>query len=182
MSYTILSSAGQPNDHVRVDNMHTRFDEVFRVSIILKGLDSLLEVIGGIALLLVRPGNMNKWAEDISDWSIIRHHTSFAHYITHSVHSLSLATTFGAVYLLIHGGIKVGLIVALLYNKLWAYPVFIGVVIVFIIYQIYDLLKHLSFGLSFLTAFDLFVVVITWLEWQKQLALRKDIKQSDVKS
>ena len=34
---------------------------------------------------------------------------------------------FGAVYLLTHGLVKVVLVVALLLNKLWAYPWMIGV-------------------------------------------------------
>ncbi|HUD05358.1 MAG TPA: DUF2127 domain-containing protein [Candidatus Saccharimonadales bacterium] len=161
--------------------MNTRFDEVFRVSIILKGLDSLLEVIGGIALLLISPTSLNSWAHDIARWPLIKSHASISSHIIHGVHSLSLATTFGAIYLLAHGLIKVGLVIALLYNKLWAYPAFIAVVIIFIIYQIYSLTRHLTFGMSFLTVFDTFVVVLTWMEWQKQLALKKDIEQSDIK-
>ena len=47
------------------------------------------------------------------------------------------AVLFGAVYLLTHGLVKVVLVVALLLNKLWAYPAMIAVLLLFIGYQLY---------------------------------------------
>ena len=44
---------------------------------------------------------------------------------------------FGAVYLLLHGAVKVVLVTALLLNKLWAYPCMIVVLLIFIGYQMY---------------------------------------------
>lgn len=160
--------------------MDTRFDKVFKVSIILKGLDSLLEVVGGIFLLIVKPSTLHSWANQIVKTSFFKQHASLSGYITHSVHNIALATLFGAIYLLVHGAIKLGLVIAILYNKLWAYPVFLVVLLIFIISQVILLMRHLSVGLSLLTVFDVFVTVMTWLEWQKQLALRKEIKESDL--
>jgi hypothetical protein len=44
---------------------------------------------------------------------------------------------FGAVYLSAHGIVKIVLVIALLLNKLWAYPWMIVVLVLFIGYQSY---------------------------------------------
>ena len=75
------------------------------------------------------------------------------------------ATLFGAVYLLAHGAVKVVLVWAVLANRLWAYPWMIGFLIVFIGYQAYRLAVGFSCGVALLTAFDIFIVVLTWREY-----------------
>jgi len=79
---------------------------------------------------------------------------------------------FGAVYLLLHGVVKIVLVAALLKDELWAYPwmlVFLGV---FIVYQVYRLSFKPSGGLTALTLFDAFIAWLTYREYRKQLALR----------
>jgi uncharacterized membrane protein len=44
---------------------------------------------------------------------------------------------FASLYLLSHGAVKLVLVVALLRNKLWAYPLMIVTLAVFVCYQIY---------------------------------------------
>ena len=65
------------------------------------------------------------------------------------------AVLFGAIYLLLHGVVKVVLVVALLQNRLWAYPWMIGVLLAFIGYQIYRISLHPTVGLVGLTIFDI---------------------------
>ena len=152
--------------------MHTRLDEAFKITVILKGLDSLLEIIGGIFFLLIRPATISQWGLDIAH-HLFNNQTAISSYLINSTHSLAKSTLLGALYLLIHGVVKVVLVILVLMNKLWAYPIFMAVIILFIGYQIYSLVNHLSFGMSLLTVFDVLVVVLTWLEWQKQLRLRQ---------
>ena len=76
--------------------------------------------------------------------------------------------TFGAVCLLVHGVVKVTLVIALLRNKLWAYPWMIAVLLAFIAYQIYLIVLGPSPGLVALTVFDVLIVVLTWREYRKQ--------------
>lgn len=161
--------------------MHTRLDEVFKVTIILKGLDSLLEILGGVFFLLITRSAITGWAHDIA-WGLFGHNSAISRYIIHSSNDLAKSTLTGALYLLVHGVVKVALVVLVLMNKLWAYPVFIGVILLFIAIQIYDLVGHLSVGVSLLSAFDALVIVLTWLEWQKQLGLKKITRDSEAKT
>jgi uncharacterized membrane protein len=147
-------------------------DRAFRISIGLKGLDGLLEIIGGLVLLFVAPATLQSWARSLTAHELAHdRHDFIATHLLHSASQLSRSTTlFGAVYLLSHGVAKVVLVVALLRNQLWAYPWMIGLLGVFIVYQIYRLSRRFSVGLLLLTAFDVFVVVLTVLEYRKHRA------------
>jgi len=63
--------------------------------------------------------------------------------------------------------VKVVLVVALLRDKLWAYPWMIGVLAVFIAYQLYRIALEPTAGLIALTAFDLLIVLLTWREMRQ---------------
>lgn len=75
------------------------------------------------------------------------------------------ATLFGAVYLLLHGLVKVVLVRVVLRDKLWAYPSMIGFLLVFIAYQGYQLIVASNWGMVLLTAFDIFIAWLTWHEY-----------------
>jgi len=145
-------------------------DRTFKVSISLKGLDGVLEIIGGAVLLFVAPATLQRWARGLTAHELAQDpHDFVARHLLHSASQLSHSTTlFGSVYLLSHGIAKVVLVVALLRQQLWAYPWLIALLGVFIAYQLYRLSYGFSAGLTALTAFDAFVVVLTVLEWRKR--------------
>jgi uncharacterized membrane protein len=68
--------------------------------------------------------------------------------------------------------VKVTLVIALLCNKLWAYPWMITVLLAFIAYQVYLIILGPSPGLVALTVFDVLIVVLTWREYRKQRGTR----------
>jgi uncharacterized membrane protein len=121
-------------------------DWVFEIGIVLKRLNDLLELVGGVLRLTASPGAIK---------GIVRTPTG-------------AGLIFGAVYLLIHGGVNVTLVIALLRNKLWAYPWLIAVLMAFIAYQIYLIALRPISGLAALTVFDVLVVGLTWREYRKQ--------------
>ena len=140
-----------------------RLDRTFRVSVALKGLDGLLEVVGGIALLFVSPSSINRIVRALTAHELVARH------LLHSASQLSRgATVYGAVYLLAHGVAKVVLVGLVLRNKLWAYPWMIALLLVFIVYQVYQLTSRLSVWIILLTVFDAFVVWITWREYRSK--------------
>ena len=79
---------------------------------------------------------------------------------------------FFAIYLVIHGVIKIGLIFSLWKGKLWAYPLSEIIFSLFIIYQIYKYIISPSFFLIFLTFLDALVIILIYLEY-------KNIKKRD---
>ncbi len=146
----------------------TLLDRTFRVSLILKGLDGVLELIGGILLLLVTPRQIGDLVRVLTQHELAQDpHDFLANSLVHLSSNLSgSATLFGAIYLLLHGLVKIVLVWAVLKDKLWAYPWMIAFLLVFILYQGYRIAVAFSWGLVLLTAFDIFIVWITGREYR----------------
>ena len=147
-------------------------DQTFEVGIILKGLDGVLEVTGGLLLLVVSPATIDRVVTSLTQHELSEDpHDLLATHLLRTAHGLTgSAVLFGAAYLLAHGVVKVVLVTALLKNQLWAYPWTIAFLGVFIVYQLYRLSLRASVGLTVLTIFDAFIAWLTYREYRKQLA------------
>ena len=146
----------------------TLLDKTFRVSLVLKGLDGVLELVGGILLLLVSPAQMGSMVHFLTQHELSEDpHDVVATALVHMAGTLTVsATLFGAIYLLLHGLVKVILVWAVLKDKLWAYPWMIAFLLVFIAYQGYELVVAFTWGMVLLTAFDIFIVWLTLREYR----------------
>lgn len=143
---------------------------LFAAGVLIKGVDGVLETIGGILFMFVSPKALNslvifltahELSEDPDDW--------FAASLRSAVHNLSSDTKlFVSVYLVAHGLVKVFLVAGLLRKKLWAYPAALWFLAIFILYQLYRFSHTHSLGLLALSAFDLFVAALVWLEYRSQ--------------
>lgn len=143
------------------------WDRFFTIGIIFKGLDGVLELIGGALLLFVAPARIHQIAILITQPELTEDPNNFiAKHILQGATGLSEHVVFfAALYLLAHGIVKVVLVIALLMDKLWAYPWMIAVLLIFILYQLYQMTMTPSFGLAALTVFDILIVVLTWHEY-----------------
>jgi uncharacterized membrane protein len=151
---------------------------IFEASIILKGLNAIGEIVGGIVALIISQEfvirltlflTQGELSEDSND--------RLANYLIHSAQQFSVSSKhFLAIYLLSHGVIKLGLVIGLLKNKLWAYPVSILVFALFILYQIYRFYFTHSVWLIALTVFDLIVIWLVWHEYNR-LRLAKEVNK-----
>lgn len=141
--------------------------QLFKISIILKGLISLAEVILGTLLLIIPAQIIIELAQD---FAVMAHnagsYSSLLNRVATELDKFTGATVlFLAFYLLSRGLIKVGLVAALLKNKLWAYPASLGVLGLFVIYQTYKIIRAHSIFVVFLTLFDLVVMYFIWREF-----------------
>src|SRR5680860_290151 len=131
----------------------SRLDKVFEVGVVLKGLDGLLEITGGILLLLIKPEYLNHLAT----------------HILHSTQQLGAGSlVFAALYLLSHGIVKIVLVWEILHNRFWAYLGLIYLTIGFMIYQIYRFSYSHAISLILLTVFDGVIVYLTVVEYRKR--------------
>jgi uncharacterized membrane protein len=141
---------------------------LFIVTLWAKAAFAAIDVLAGIAtwfvsreilLRLVVALTHGELAEDRRD--------VVANYLLHAAQHLSIgAKTFGAIYLLAHGVIKLWLVIGLLRERLWYYPVAIGVFLAFIGYQMYRYALASSLLLLGLTVLDVVVIALTWHEWR----------------
>jgi len=148
---------------------------LFVVSVILKGFNAATEIIGGIIIAIVSQKSIIKAALFLTQGELLEDpNDRVANYLINSAQYFSLsAKHFIAFYLLSHGIIKLALVIGLLKNKLWSYPVSIVVFGIFIIYQVYRYYFTHSLWLLILTVFDLIVIWLVWHEY-KYLRIKKE--------
>src|SRR3954453_6287156 len=161
----------------------TGLDRTFRISVVLTGLDGVLELLGALLLVLVTPDQLDALVRFLTQHELGEDPSDFlASRLVRLVSGLTVSgVLFAAAYLFVHGVVKIGLVGAVLANRLWAYPWMIGFLAVFVIYQCCELGRHFSVGLLLLTAFDVFVIWLTVLEYrkQRQKPLRRDATRAD---
>ena len=154
-------------------------DRTFDVTLILKGLDGLFELVGGILLIVVSPETINHLAKMITQHELSQDpHDFIAHRLLRLTANLHNTQLFGAIYLLTHGLVKIVLVIGLLRREHWAYYfafVFLGG---FVVYQVYRLAYAPSIGLALLTAFDVFIIWLTWREYQRMRAARAEVRSA----
>ncbi len=153
-------------------------DRIFLVSITLKGLDGVLEVIGGLLLLVVSPATIDRLLSSLTQHELSEDpHDFVATRLLHAAGGLTRSSVvFGGAYLLSHGVVKIVLVGAVLKNKRWAYPWMVAFLLVFIGYQLYRMTFAPSIGLAALTIFDGFIAWLTYREDQKQRLLEQAIR------
>ena len=144
-------------------------DKTFKVSLVLKGLDGVLELVGGVILLFLTPQAIASIAKTVTQHELASDpHDYIANHILHASAATNASTTiFGALYLISHGIVKIVLVTAVLKNKLWAYPWMVAFLVIFIGYQIYRMSYKFSYGMLLLTIFDIFIVVLTVIEYRR---------------
>lgn len=147
--------------------------DLFLVTVWIKGVVGLLQLLGSVLLLFVNQGRLvsiavlltrPELAEDPSD--------PVALFLRHSAQQFGHGTqAFASLYLAIHGLIKVLLVAGLLRRRMWSYSVSIWVLGAFVVYQCHRYTQTHSTWLVLLTALDIAVVLLVWREFR----LRKRI-------
>jgi len=146
---------------------HRVLDDTFRVSVLIKGADGVLELLGGLILLVVPGERLVGFAHWLTQHELSQdRHDFVATHLLHLAQSLRGRPVFAGVYLLSHGAVKVVLVAALLRNKLWAYPATLIFLLGFILYQLYRIAISPSLALVMLTVFDAFVMWLVWREYR----------------
>lgn len=163
---SIISNMNQPTHR---DNV----DRVFRISLVLKGLDGLAEVLGGLALLIIRPAQIEHLSHWLTDSTLAHNpHSFWASHVAGWAGNVGKGSLlFGAIYLLSHGIVKIFVVVQVWRNRSWAYPLLIVVIGLFAIYQIgYLIFKRVTPSMIGLTIFDLLIIYLTSIEYRRHKA------------
>lgn len=155
----------------------SRLDKAFEVGILLKGLDGLLEVAGGLLLFFIKPEYLNRLTIALTQNELAEDPRDFlATHILHFTQNLAAGSlVFGGLYLLSHGLVKIVLVWEILHNRFWAYLGLIYLTIGFMIYQSYRFSYSHSISLVLLTVFDGVIVYLTVVEYRKRKRRRATV-------
>lgn len=145
-------------------NLHIAFE----ISLVLKAALALAEIASGIFAYFVTRQFLLDLVDVMTRTELTEDPRDFAaNYLLHAAQNLSISSqNFTALYLFSHGVIKLWLIIGLWRKKLGYYPAAITVFGLFIIYQVYRYSFTHSLLLLVITALDVFVIGLTWFEYQ----------------
>ena len=144
--------------------------DLFLVSIWIKGGAGVLEIIAGFLCIFITPEMLKSLVVSLTAPELdAGPHGWIAASLSRSVQHLSADTAmFAAAYLIIHGLIKIFLVAGLLLGRLWSYPLSLGFLAAFIVYQGYRYTHTHAISLILLTVFDLAVAFLIWREYQSR--------------
>ncbi len=151
-------------------------DKAFRIGLLFKGINGLLETLGGILLLLVNPAQINHFVRWLTQGELAQDPNDFlaSHILKTAHHLTGSSLLFGSIYLLSHGLVKLVLVIEVLRDHLWAYKALIVVTGLFVVYQLYSLIfVKVTFSFIFLTIFDIFIIYLTLKEYKRHHAAHK---------
>jgi uncharacterized membrane protein len=147
-------------------------DFLFRLGLIIKGIDAILEVIGGVLLLSpLRVDRMIEFLLQHELYNSVRHPTT-AHLQHAAAEALAKATLAGAIYLIVHGSAKTILILAVFKDKKWGYIGLVAVLSVFTVIEVVKGVMDHSALAGALAAFDLFIVYLIGKEYKTHFLKR----------
>jgi len=147
----------------------TLLDKTYEIGIIIKGIDGVLELVGGLLILLLSPATINSLTRFLTENELAKDpHDFVSTHILHYGNELATGHTgFAALFLLTHGIVKVALVTALLLQRFWAYPWALVALTLFLVYQLYLMVVQPTYAMAFLTVLDAAIIWLVWREWQK---------------
>lgn len=153
----------------------------FEISLLLKAIGGFFEVLGGVLMLFLSPARLVKITESLTRHVLTDDPDSLiANGLLSLSHSFSLSTQyFGVFYLASHGIIKFVLVYLLWRKKLWAYPLSIVVLMIFIGTQIYRFAFTHSVMLILLSVLDIVMITLTTLEYRNIKRAQKSEKRPE---
>ncbi len=144
-------------------------DKIFEVGLLLKGIDGLLELLGGFLLLFLTPARLQHYLHLITQETVSGEKPSkILGLLFHSIDSLSTGSrVFLIAYLWVHAAIKLVAVIGILKNLLWAYPFSLITLGLLTLFQVISIIHKASIGMIALTLFDIFILWLIWREYQK---------------
>lgn len=141
----------------------------FEVGVLLKGIDGILEIIGGFLLMFLNPDRLNKLVVLLTQHELSEDpRDKISRYMIDLSAKFTVSTqNFGVFYLISHGLIKLILVIFLWKRKIWAYPITIISFVLFIIYQLYRYTIYHSTWLIVLSVFDVIMIILTFIEYKR---------------
>ena len=144
------------------------YHELFRIGILVKAIDGIVETIAGTLIYFANYAAVNAVLLSVFRDEIAESpHDPFWGYLIKEWHHFLLSShTFWGLLFIAHGIIKLALSIALLKDRLWAYPSAATIFALFVGYEIYSLTIRPSLFLSLITIFDAAVVVLILHEYR----------------
>lgn len=143
-------------------------DWMFLVGVALKGLDGLVELLIGVPLLFISHVQLADMAADLGTSLITSDPDSLvAGILLHASTRLAAGSVVvGGIYLVVHGVVKLAIVIALARGSRRVYPWAVGVLALLTVVQVIDLVVAFSIGMLLLTLLDGVIIALIVREWR----------------
>lgn len=143
-------------------------ERLYRLALVIKGVDGAAELIGAAVLLLVSGQAVHRLVADVLARDLVGppDGTLARHLVAGTEEFASGNRTFAVTYLGLHGVLKLLLVMALLRQWMRAYPLAIVVLGVFVVYELYRAVHTGSVVLPVLAALDIAIIVLVVREYR----------------
>lgn len=150
------------------------FNLVYKIGVVIKGVDGLIELVLGLAIWLT-PHLVHRVLTALLG-ELGEHQTHVFSLVAEYVARVDLQVThaslaFLVLFLIAHGAIKLALVYCLLRKIIYAYPIALGVLVLFLLHQAFVLVVQPSVGVAILMVLDLLII---WLVWGEYRDLREE--------
>jgi uncharacterized membrane protein len=151
-------------------------ERLFRVAIAIKGLDGGLQLVAGVLLMFLPATAITRLVDMIVTRDLVGDPTGKLAVHLHAVadHLAGGTRSFAIAYLLLHGVIKLVLVVALWRELMPAYPIAAAALGAFVAYTIIRAAHTHSIALPIFAALDVVIIVLVIKEY---LQLRRERRQ-----
>jgi uncharacterized membrane protein len=153
-----------------VTHKPTTTDKLFRIAIAIKGLDGGLQVIGALVLAVIPPAVIGGFAHAVVTRDLLGDQSgTLATHLTKAAADFTGGDTrvFAILYLLLHGIVKLALVIAMLKKILPAYPIAAVVLAGFVVYEVWRAVHTHSIALPFFAALDVVIIVLVLREYRQ---------------
>lgn len=139
----------------------------YLVVILIKGFDGAMEALAGLIIAVTGPERLYEWMIRLTAPELTGHHPAL-HAIRNGAARLEGSShQFVIFYLLVHGLLKLGVVIALLRGGgRWVFPAASLILTGFIAYMGWRLTIHWSDWLLGFALFDLLTLALVLIEWR----------------
>lgn len=145
-------------------------DRLFRIAVAIKGIDGGAQLLASLVLIVLPPTVVTGLANAAITRDLLGDPKGLlaAHLQEAAGHFAAGGTRwFAIIYLLLHGIIKLALVIALLRRVLPAYPVAVVVLAAFVAYELVRAVHTHSIALPFFAALDIVIIVLVVREYRQ---------------
>ena len=145
-----------------------RAHQLFLAGILLKGFFAVLEVICGVSLFFITMGTIQHLIDAMSLSALFENPNDFfaASLMDFMHHFTASSKIFLGFYFLVHGAVKLAVVLGLLSGRLWAFPVGLVAMTLFVVYQLHRYTNTHAAALIVISVFDLLIMALILREYQ----------------
>ncbi|MEV0697364.1 DUF2127 domain-containing protein [Saccharopolyspora sp. NPDC050389] len=145
----------------------TLTDKLFRVAVLLKGLDGAVQLIAGVLLIFLSPNTITRLAHAVVTRDLLGPPAGplAGHFEEALQHFAGGNRTFVITYLIAHGVIKIGLVIGLMLKIMPLYPVAMAALGLFVVFEVLRAVQTKSVVLPLFAALDVAIIVLVLREY-----------------